>query len=49
MDKKSNIEVGGFEFKWNPDAGQLLFDGQDSIIFWISSAMKSFFDTIEEI
>lgn len=43
------INVGGMEFGWNLEKGQFLFEGEDAILFWISSAMKTFFDTIEEI
>lgn len=45
----SNIEVGGLKFRWNIDKGQFLFEEEDAVLFWISSAMKVFFDTIEEI
>jgi anti-anti-sigma regulatory factor len=46
---QSNIEVGGLKFGWNIDQGQFLFEGEDAVLFWISSAMRTFFDTIEEI
>ena len=49
METKPAINVGGLELNWNLENGQFTFEKQDSIIFWISSAMKSFFDTIEEI
>lgn len=45
----SSINIGGLDFKWDLENGQFLFEGQDSVLFWISSAMKTFFDTIEEI
>ncbi len=44
-----NIEVGGLNFKWNIENGQFIVEEQDAVLFWISSAMKMFFDTIEEI
>lgn len=42
-------KIDGFNFNWDLEKGQFNFEGQDSVLFWISSAMKSFFDTIEEI
>ncbi|TDL30992.1 STAS domain-containing protein [Jeotgalibacillus sp. S-D1] len=45
----SAINVGGLEFGWNLEKGQFIFEGEDAVLFWISSAMKTFFDTIEEI
>ena len=45
----SNIEVDGLKFRWNLEKGQFLFEEEDAVLFWISSAMKVFFDTIEEI
>lgn len=45
----SNINIGGLEFEWELDKGKFIFEGQDSVLFWISSAMKTFFDTIEEV
>ncbi|MED4534886.1 STAS domain-containing protein [Metabacillus fastidiosus] len=45
----SSINIEGLHFDWNLEKGQFLFEGQDAVLFWISSAMKTFFDTIEEI
>ncbi|WP_053220497.1 STAS domain-containing protein [Virgibacillus senegalensis] len=36
-------------YHWVPAEGSMKFEGQDVIIFWIESAMKSFIDTIEEV
>jgi rsbT co-antagonist protein RsbR len=47
MDK--SINVSGLAFDWDLDKGYFGFEGQDAVLFWISSAMKTFFDTIEEI
>ena len=49
MINDSAIKVGGIDFKWNLEKGLFLFEEQDAVLFWISSAMKEFFDTIEEI
>ncbi|WP_421384919.1 STAS domain-containing protein [Bacillus salacetis] len=43
------INVGGLDFSWNLEKGLFQFEGDDAVLFWISSAMKSFFDTIEEV
>ncbi|WP_163145147.1 STAS domain-containing protein [Cytobacillus firmus] len=42
-------KIDGFNFNWDLEKGMFNFEGEDSVLFWISSAMKSFFDTIEEI
>ncbi|MDG5473908.1 STAS domain-containing protein [Jeotgalibacillus sp. ET6] len=47
--ENNKINVGGLQFEWNMDKGQFIFEGEDAVLFWISSAMKTFFDTIEEI
>lgn len=47
LDAKINVE--GIDFKWNMENGKFLFEEQDAVLFWITSAMKSFFDTIEEV
>ncbi|WP_026696049.1 STAS domain-containing protein [Peribacillus kribbensis] len=49
MDQKPKINVDGLQFEWNTKKGQFLFEGQDAVLFWIDTAMKTFFDTIEEI
>ena len=47
--KESKINVGVSEFKWDIENGIFSYDGGDAILFWISTAMKTFFDTIEEV
>jgi rsbT co-antagonist protein RsbR len=42
-------KVEGINFEWNMDKGQFSYEGQDAVLFWISSAMRMFFDTIEEV
>ncbi|RIW38452.1 STAS domain-containing protein [Bacillus salacetis] len=46
---KDQINVGGLDFSWNLENGQFEFEGEDAVLFWITSAMKSFFDTLEEV
>ncbi|MCD7036155.1 STAS domain-containing protein [Metabacillus sp. GX 13764] len=41
--------VGGLRFNWNLDEGRFQYEEGDAVLFWIDSAMKSFFDTLEEI
>lgn len=43
------ITVGGLNFEWDLAKGRFLFEGQESVLFWTSTAMKMFFDSIEEI
>ncbi|CEG29702.1 STAS domain-containing protein [Bacillus sp. B-jedd] len=43
------INVEGLDFAWNPEEGQFIFEGEDAVLFWITSAMRTFFDTIEEV
>jgi rsbT co-antagonist protein RsbR len=49
MNHNTNINIGGLDFGWDLDKGKFTFEGEDAVLFWISSAMKTFFDTIEEI
>ncbi|WP_075620280.1 STAS domain-containing protein [Paenisporosarcina indica] len=49
MNKRANMNIAGLEFSWDLEKGQFIFEKQDSVLFWIDSAMKSFFDTIEEV
>ncbi|SDD63701.1 Anti-anti-sigma regulatory factor (antagonist of anti-sigma factor) [Terribacillus halophilus] len=46
MDK---IEIGGLQFGWELEKGRFTYENEDAVLFWISSAMREFFDTIEEI
>jgi len=49
MVKNQAINVAGLDFSWDVEQGLFAFEGVDSVLFWIPTAMKSFFDTIEEI
>jgi rsbT co-antagonist protein RsbR len=49
MANHSDINVGGLSFGWDLNKGKFLFEEQDAVLFWITSAMRTFFDTIEEI
>ena len=49
MNTKSAITVGGLNFEWDLAEGRFLFEGQESVLFWTASAMKMFFDSLEEI
>lgn len=49
MTTQPSINVGGLSFEWDLGNGRFLFEGQDSVLFWTSTAMKMFFDSIEEI
>ncbi|GAM12453.1 STAS domain-containing protein [Mesobacillus selenatarsenatis] len=48
MEMQKDLVVGGVELKWDLTTGQVLFEGGDVVFFWVS-AMKTFFDTINEI
>jgi rsbT co-antagonist protein RsbR len=48
MEMQKDLIVGGVELKWDLNTGQVLFEGGDVVFFWVS-AMKTFFDTINEI
>ncbi|MTH53953.1 STAS domain-containing protein [Bacillus mangrovi] len=43
------VIVGGLEFSWDLDQGIFKYEKDDAVLFWIDSAMKILFDTIEEI
>lgn len=49
MNTQPSINVGGLSFEWDLETGKFMFEGQDSVLFWTSTAMKMFLDTIEEI
>jgi hypothetical protein len=49
MSAQPNINIEGLQFDWDIEKGRFLFEGEDAVLFWISSAMKTFFDTIEEV
>lgn len=46
---QADMNVGGLNFTWNLEKGTFQYEKSDAVLFWITSAMKSFFDTIEEI
>ncbi|MDZ5474007.1 STAS domain-containing protein [Bacillus sp. 31A1R] len=47
LNSKTCIE--GINFEWQIENGRFLFEKDDAVLFWISTAMKSFFDTLEEV
>ncbi|WP_100398658.1 STAS domain-containing protein [Bacillus sp. FJAT-44742] len=49
MELNHEININNLQFGWDTKKGRFLFEGEDSILFWISTAMKEFFDTIEEV
>ncbi|MDZ5712864.1 STAS domain-containing protein [Jeotgalibacillus haloalkalitolerans] len=49
MKNNPSITIDGLQFDWNLSKGEFLFEQEDAVLFWITSAMKEFFDTIEEI
>lgn len=49
MAANSAITIGGLKFEWELEKGRFIFEEEDAVLFWISSAMRTFFDTIEEI
>ena len=48
MEMQKSLVVGGVDLKWDLTTGRVLFEGGDVVFFWVS-AMKTFFDTINEI
>jgi rsbT co-antagonist protein RsbR len=48
VEMQKDLVVGGVELKWDLATGRVLFEGGDVVFFWVS-AMKTFFDTINEI
>lgn len=49
METKSSTNVGGLQFEWDLTEGRFSFEGQDAVLFWTSTAMKQFFDSLEEV
>lgn len=46
---KMEVMVSDVDILWNLEKVSLSFEGSDVVLFGISSAMRTFFDTIEEI
>ncbi len=44
-----NLQVGPSSFDWDLNEGTFKFMGGGAVLFWIDTAMKSFFDSIEEV
>ncbi|WP_100398971.1 STAS domain-containing protein [Bacillus sp. FJAT-44742] len=44
-----SIAVNDVQFNWDTKEGRFQFAGNDVVLFWIESAMKSFLDTIQEV
>ncbi|WP_108671032.1 STAS domain-containing protein [Peribacillus acanthi] len=49
MDLNIKHKIAGIDFGWDVEKGKFTYEGEDAVLFWISSAMKTFFDTIEEV
>ncbi|MFC0190224.1 STAS domain-containing protein [Fictibacillus aquaticus] len=49
LTKQDTFTLGDIKFTWDLDEGHFTFQGSDVVLFWIDSAMKTLFDTIEEI
>ncbi|MET3695836.1 anti-anti-sigma regulatory factor [Bacillus oleivorans] len=49
MELNSKTNIGGNHICWDLEKGLFEFEEQDAVLFWISTAMKTFLDTIEEI
>lgn len=48
MEMTKELNIGGVAMKWDLDESKVLFEGGDVVFFWVS-ALKTFFDTINEI
>jgi rsbT co-antagonist protein RsbR len=49
FDKQASIKVNNSAFAWDLEKGLFQFEGADVMLFWVDSALKTLFDTIEEI
>ncbi|MGJ9383995.1 STAS domain-containing protein [Salipaludibacillus sp. CF4.18] len=43
------IEVNDMPFEWETEKGTFRYLGEDVVLFWIDTAMKSFLETIQEV
>lgn len=43
------IDVNGSHFEWDTEKGDLKYEGDGALVFWINTAFKVFLDSIEEI
>ncbi|MFT9846129.1 STAS domain-containing protein [Aneurinibacillus sp. REN35] len=41
--------VNGSEFIWDREQGRFQFEGDDVVLFWVTSAFRTFFEAIEEV
>ncbi|MFC7373533.1 STAS domain-containing protein [Fictibacillus iocasae] len=49
LTKQETFALGDIQFGWDLEEGSFTYQGSDAVLFWIESAMKTLFDTIEEI
>ncbi|OMP68069.1 STAS domain-containing protein [Domibacillus epiphyticus] len=49
MEHEYNAKVGGANLYWNREEGLFQFEGEDVVLFWTKTALKTFIDTIEEV
>ncbi|MCA1040447.1 STAS domain-containing protein [Bacillus infantis] len=51
MDEMTNNEfkIGQTTIQWNESSGSLNFEGDDAILLWTKTALKTFINTIEEV
>ncbi|WP_231893435.1 STAS domain-containing protein [Rossellomorea aquimaris] len=46
---KYDINVNGSLFDWDLEKGDILFENDEVVLFWVNTAFKTLFDSIEEI
>ncbi len=51
MDEITNNEyqMGETSIQWNENSGSLAFEGDDAVLLWIKTTLKTFLNTIEEV
>jgi rsbT co-antagonist protein RsbR len=47
--EKPKKEIYGIEIEWDENSGNMRYSGEYAMVIWVETAMKSFFDTIEEV
>jgi rsbT co-antagonist protein RsbR len=48
-EKTNQYKIGQTTIQWNESSGSLDFEGDDAILLWTKTALKTFMNTIEEV
>ncbi|SDO21600.1 STAS domain-containing protein [Alkalicoccus daliensis] len=49
MTKNETINIDGLQFGWETQEGLFTYEGEDAVLFWVTTVMREFFDALEEV